>query len=120
MIETPKGILRLVALSLLSRSSLSGRDLSEQLSIMSSGLWKPSPGSIYPILSSLLNEGMIAEVPRKQGNVRRYIVTSKGKQELSKLQKEAEESIVRQLGLLSLAAEIIGNEDLKKRIQSIL
>jgi DNA-binding PadR family transcriptional regulator len=120
MIDTPRGMLRFVSLYLLSQSSLSGKDLSEQIQRISSGLWKPSPGSIYPILSSMLREGLIIEVPRKEGNIRRYIVTSKGKQVLQKLQKEAESSATRQLRLVSIVFGLIGKRELKESLNSLL
>jgi DNA-binding PadR family transcriptional regulator len=120
MIDIPRGMLRLVSLFLLSKSSLSGRDLAEQLRVISSGLWKPSPGSVYPILSSLLREGLIAEVPRKEGNTRRYIITSKGKQHLEKLEREAETSILKQLKLISIVTSVIGKKELKEEIDLLL
>ena len=40
----------------------------------SNGIWKPSPGLIYPLLGRLLDEGLIEET--KDG---RYQITKKGK-----------------------------------------
>jgi DNA-binding PadR family transcriptional regulator len=44
---------------------------------MSRGWWKPSPGSIYPLLESLLQEGLVKK--RVDG---RYELTEKARQEI--------------------------------------
>jgi len=87
MISVPKGVLRLAALKMLSESSLSGTDLARQISRTTSGEWNPGPGSIYLILGELLKKGLINELPKREGNVRRYIISGKGKEELARLVK---------------------------------
>jgi len=48
----------------------------QEVETMSFGLWKPSPGSIYPLLEQLSDEGLIRK--REDG---RYVLTNEGKKE---------------------------------------
>ena len=116
MISAPKGVLRLAALKMLSESSLSGSDLAEQIGRVTSGQWNPGPGSIYLILKELLKKGMITELPKREGNVRRYIVSGKGKQELARLTKETESDVSRQLRLLAVYSALAGREELRTKV----
>ncbi len=116
MISAPKGILRLAALKLLSESSMSGTDLARQMERVSSGEWKPGPGSLYLLLSELLRKGLVTELPKREGNTRRYIVSSKGKEELSRLSKETEKDVTRQLKLLAVYSKLAGRGEMSRRI----
>ncbi|MDG6900947.1 MAG: PadR family transcriptional regulator [Nitrososphaerota archaeon] len=119
MINAPKGVLRLAALRLLSESSMSGTDLSKQIAKVTGGGWRPGPGSVYLILADLLKKGLIAELPKREGTVRRYIVSSKGKEELVRLSKEADSDVGRQLKLLGVYASLAGRPSLQKKLQDL-
>ena len=119
MISVPKGVLRLAALKMLSESSLSGTDLANQIRRVTAGEWNPGPGSIYLILGELLRKGLITELPKREGNVRRYIISSKGKEELSRLTKEVESDVARQLRLLAVYSSLAGRKELKARVASL-
>jgi DNA-binding PadR family transcriptional regulator len=119
MISVPKGVLRLAALKMLSESSLSGTDLANQIRRVTSGEWSPGPGSIYLILSELLKKGLITELPKREGNVRRYIISGKGKEELARLAKETESDVARQLRLLAVYSALAGRKELKARVLSL-
>lgn len=119
MISAPKGVLRLAALRLLSESSMSGTDLSKQIESVTRGEWRPSPGSVYLVLAELLRKGLIAELPKREGNVRRYIVSSKGKEELARLTKETESDVGRQLNLLAVYSSLAGRPDLQKKLSEL-
>lgn len=43
------------------------------------GSWKPSPGSIYPLLARLVKKGYTTELPRDEMGFKRYVFTEKGK-----------------------------------------
>ena len=118
-ISVPKGVLRLAALKMLSESSLSGTDLAKQISRATSGEWNPGPGSIYLILGELLKKGLITELPKRDGNVRRYIISGKGKEELSRMAKQAEAEVARQLKLLAVYSSLAGRERLKHKVQEL-
>jgi DNA-binding PadR family transcriptional regulator len=118
MISAPKGVLRLAALKMLSESSLSGSDLADQINRVTSGEWIPGPGSIYLILKELLKKGMITELPKREGNVRRYIISGKGKLELARLTKETDSDVSRQLHLLAVYSALAGREELKAKVSA--
>ncbi len=103
---------------MLSESSLSGSDLAEQIVRVTNGQWNPGPGSIYLILKELLKKGMITELPKREGNVRRYIVSGKGKQELARLTKETESDVSRQLRLLAVYSSLAGREELRTKVSA--
>jgi DNA-binding PadR family transcriptional regulator len=119
LISAPKGVLRLAALKLLSESSLSGAGLAEEIRRTTGGDWKPGPGSIYLILGELLRRGLITELTKREGNVRRYIISGKGKAELEKMEWTTEGDIVRQLRLLAVYSSLAGKQDLGLRIRSL-
>ena len=52
---------------------MSGKEIIEKATLQTSGIWKPSPGLIYPMLGRLLDEGLI-----EQMDDGRYKITSKG------------------------------------------
>jgi len=116
LISAPKGVLRLAALRLLSESSMSGTDLSRQIAKVTEGSWRPGPGSVYLILADLLRKGLIAELPKREGNVRRYIVSAKGKEELARLSKETDTDVARQLRLLAVYSSLAGRPSLQRRL----
>jgi DNA-binding PadR family transcriptional regulator len=119
MISAPKGILRLAALKMLSDSSMSGTDLTRQIERITLGEWKPSPGSIYLLTSVLLKKGLINELPKREGNVRRYIISAKGKQELARLTRSANDDVVKQLKLLAVLSSLSGSEKFRDRLLSL-
>ena len=119
MISAPKGVLRLAALRLLSESSMSGTDLSRQIAKVTEGTWRPGPGSVYLILADLLKKGLIAELPKREGNVRRYIVSSKGKEELARMSKETDVDVARQLKLLAVYSSLAGKPALQKKLHDL-
>jgi len=119
LISAPKGILRLAALKMLSESSLSGTDLATQIRRVTGGEWNPGPGSIYLMLGELLKKGFITELPKREGNMRRYIISGKGKGELARLTKETESDVVRQLRLLAVYSALAGRRELKFKVQSL-
>ena len=119
MIDVPKGMLRLAALRLLSESSLSGTDLAKGITRASDGRWNPGPGSVYLILSELRKKGLINELPKREGNTRRYIISSKGKEELARLSKETDVDVARQLRLLGVYTTLGGRVDLKEKLNSL-
>ena len=117
VISVPKGALRLAALRLLSESSLSGTGLAENIARISEGAWRPGPGSVYLILGDLLKKGLITELPRREGNVRRYIISAKGKSELRELSRVTSRDVKRQLRLLGVYAALSGDETLERKLR---
>lgn len=83
----PKGLLKYYVLELLSEESRSGSELMDLIEERSGGLWRPSPGSIYPLLEWLKDKGYIREAQTGDINLRRYSLTEKGKKFLEEQRK---------------------------------
>ncbi|MGV8964733.1 MAG: PadR family transcriptional regulator [Cellulomonas sp.] len=64
--RAPKGDVRAAVLQLLGESAAHGYQLMQLISERSEGVWRPSPGTIYPVLAQLEDEGLV-EVTREQG-----------------------------------------------------
>ena len=54
-----KGAVRLAILSLLAEQSTNGYGLIQAIAERTNGTWTPSPGSVYPTLQQLVDEGLI-------------------------------------------------------------
>jgi DNA-binding PadR family transcriptional regulator len=54
-----RGDVRLAVLALLSEGPRHGYQMIQEIAERSGGAWKPSPGSIYPVLSALQDEGLV-------------------------------------------------------------
>ena len=72
------GNLRLAILALLAEESRNGYSMIQEVSQRSGGLWQPSPGSMYPALSQLEDEGLI-EAQTHEGK-KAYALTETGRQ----------------------------------------
>ena len=59
---------------------MSGKEIIEEIEQETCGKWKPSPGSIYPLLAWLQNKGYTSESSRVKSGMKRYVLTTKGKQ----------------------------------------
>lgn len=90
----PKGFLRYYVLKALSQKPLSGSEIADALEKLSNGLWRPSPGSLYPLISSLRANEYIEEVAGG-GGVKRFRLTQKGKKLLETYTKIRNELIER-------------------------
>ena len=71
--SVPRGFSRYFILELLQNKPHTGKEIINYAVEQSNGIWKPSPGLIYPLLGRLLDEGLIEET--KDG---RYQLTKKG------------------------------------------
>jgi DNA-binding PadR family transcriptional regulator len=57
-----------------------GYEIIGELSERTEGLWRPSPGSIYPTLQLLEDEGLVTAQSDESGGKRRYSLTPEGQQ----------------------------------------
>ncbi len=78
----PRGLLKLAIARLLRDNEMSGMDIMDTLEQQSGGAWRPSPGSIYPLLSQMEELGWIEAVAR-EGRTKTYRLTDLGRQTLS-------------------------------------
>ncbi len=93
------GELRLLLLHLVAEQPRHGYDLIRAISEMAGGEYAPSPGVVYPTLSLLVDEDLIAE-EAGEGPRKAFAVTGSGRAELAG--KDAElETIIARLKALS-------------------
>lgn len=69
-----------IALLLLSERPLNGAELMDSIEKMTWGIWRPSPGSVYPTLAKLVEQGLVEKGPDG-----RYRITEKGKEEVEEM-----------------------------------
>jgi DNA-binding PadR family transcriptional regulator len=74
----PNGFIRYDVLGALKEQPMSGSELIDHIEKHAGGFWKPSPGSIYPLLALLQDRGYIKELPTENG-MKRYELTESGK-----------------------------------------
>ena len=91
MAMVPKGFLRYEVLKLLNEKPMSGSELMSEIEKQTNGHWKPSPGSIYPLLSWLQDRGYIKESKEQEAGTKRYTLTEQGKAFLEEHVKKREE-----------------------------
>jgi DNA-binding PadR family transcriptional regulator len=70
--------LRMLVLSMLSSSPKNGVEIMNEIEITTRGWWRPSPGSVYPVLDQLSKDGLI----KKRDEDGKYELTSKGESQL--------------------------------------
>jgi DNA-binding PadR family transcriptional regulator len=73
-----RGDVRAAVLLLLEEESRNGYQLIQEIAERSGDVWRPSPGSIYPVLQQLEDEGLIAEEKGDSG--RTFALTEAGRQ----------------------------------------
>jgi DNA-binding PadR family transcriptional regulator len=96
-----RGWIRPVVLNILEKNGPSrGIDIMNRIQEVSHGWWKPSPGSIYPLLSDLVDEGII-----KKGSDDKYELTGKYKSHFGPMDN-VEETIVNMEGSASYLEEL--------------
>ncbi len=91
----PRGYSRYFILELLKKKPHTGKEIIDHATEQSEGIWKPSPGLIYPLLGRLLDEGLIEEI--KDG---KYQITKKGKATAEDVEK-INDVVKKQLEVLS-------------------
>jgi len=90
----PRGFSRYYILEVLKKKPHTGKEIIDAAFEQSEGIWKPSPGLIYPLLGRLLDEGLIEET--KAG---KYQITRKGKATANDLES-INEIVKKQLDVL--------------------
>lgn len=79
MAKVPKGFLRYRLLEMLDERTMSGSEITSAIEQMTNGHWRPSPGSIYPLLAWLKERGFVKELPRNEDGLKRYELTELGR-----------------------------------------
>src|SRR5665648_1140842 len=74
----PRGLLRFLVLKFLAEQPMSGVEIVEKIGKATKGKWKPSPGSIYPLLSGLQQKGFTVESLKNESRMKQYALTKEG------------------------------------------
>ena len=72
-----RGDVRAAILLLVEEEPRNGYQIMQELESRSGGVWRPSPGSVYPALQLLADEGLIRSEARDGGNI--FELTDAGK-----------------------------------------
>jgi len=78
--KVSRGDVRIAALYLLSEEPMHGYQIMQELAERTGGVWSPSPGSIYPTLQQLEDEGLVSSEKRDGKKV--YHLTESGRAEV--------------------------------------
>jgi hypothetical protein len=74
-----RGDVRTAALALLAGQPMNGYQIIGEIGERSGGAWRPGPGSVYPALQQLQDEGLIQAGPGETGH-RGYVLTGSGRE----------------------------------------
>jgi len=78
-----RGDVRFAVLSLLAEQPMHGYQIITELAERSGGVWRPSPGSIYPTLQQLEDEGLVTA--SEQDGRRTFSLTDAGRDEVARV-----------------------------------
>ena len=73
----PRGLLRHIIPRMLKEGDKTGTEIMQEFSDRTNGEWNPSPGTIYPLLSSLEEDGII-ETVKIEGRSKAYHLSNEG------------------------------------------
>ncbi|HEX2702084.1 MAG TPA: PadR family transcriptional regulator [Solirubrobacteraceae bacterium] len=82
-----RGDIRTAALLLLAEEPRNGYAIMQEIEQRSDGVWAPSPGSVYPALAQLEDEGLIRS--EEQDGRKQFAITDSGREHLAKRPEDA-------------------------------
>ena len=115
MSDTLKGMLKLLILKELEGGEATGYELIDRIGKITSK--KPSPGSVYPLLGELHENGFL-EVS-VQGNRKIYSLSMKGKKALEEL-KERERRLILEKVRFLMEAGILSGESIDEAVNFVM
>lgn len=80
-----RGDVRAALLTLLFERPMHGYEMIQEIAARSNGLWKPSPGSVYPTLQLLEDEGLITAA-ETDGSKKLFELTADGRAAAEKVE----------------------------------
>lgn len=131
-----RGDVRAAILKLLAERPMHGYEMIQEIAERSQNLWRPSPGSVYPTLQLLVDEGLIVAT-ESEGSKKLFELTDDGRTATEKIETPPWEQIAEGLknedpghvSLRSAVAQLMGavaqsahaaNEDQQQRIVDIV
>lgn len=80
-----RGDVRAAILTLLTERPMHGYEMTQEIAARSNNLWKPSPGSVYPTLQLLVDEGLIVPT-ESEGSKKTFELTEEGRQAAAQIE----------------------------------
>ncbi|WP_142308825.1 PadR family transcriptional regulator, partial [Mycobacterium interjectum] len=80
-----RGDVRTAILALLAERPMHGYEMIQQIAERSNGIWRPSPGSVYPTLQLLDDEGLIS-ASETDGSKKLFTLTDEGRTAAEKIE----------------------------------
>ncbi len=104
-----RGFLRFYLLKLIGKApeGISGYALMKQIEA-ETGFWRPSPGSIYPLLAALEEAGLVEH--RLEADKKVYSLTDKGRDGLARAQAAKDEALEGVRRSIRVLGELFGKE----------
>jgi DNA-binding PadR family transcriptional regulator len=78
-----RGDVRAALLTLLAERPMHGYEMIQELASRTGGIWRPSPGSVYPTLQLLEDEGLITS--QERDGRKQFTLTDRGGEEAAKV-----------------------------------
>jgi len=75
-----RGDVRAAALALLAERPMHGYEMIQELEERTGGVWRPSPGAVYPALALLEDQGLVTAT--ESDGKRRFAITDAGRAEV--------------------------------------
>lgn len=130
-----RGDIRTAALLLLAEEPRNGYQLMQEIEERSQGVWRPSPGSVYPTLQQLEDEGLVRS--QESGGQRLLELTDAGRAALEARPQDASppweamatgagaqtlelRSLVHQIGLATMQVGQVGSDAQVEEARKIL
>ncbi|MBB4856419.1 DNA-binding PadR family transcriptional regulator [Mycobacteroides chelonae] len=82
--RSQRGDVRAAILALLAERPMHGYEMIREIAERSNNIWRPSPGSVYPTLQLLVDEGLITET-EGSGSRKQFELTAEGRASAEKL-----------------------------------
>jgi len=82
-----RGDVRAALLALLTEQPMHGYEMIQELDQRTGGIWRPSPGSVYPTLQLLEDEGLI--VSEQTDGRKRFTLSDEGRDEATRAAERA-------------------------------
>jgi DNA-binding PadR family transcriptional regulator len=103
---------RAAILTLLAERPMHGYEMIQQIAERSNGIWKPSPGSVYPTLQLLDDEGLIV-ASEPDGSKKLFELTEQGRAAAEKVETPPWDEIAEgadpgQMNLRSAIGQLFG------------
>jgi len=104
----PRGFLRVYILATLSRGPATGYEIMQGIEERTEGAWRPGPGTIYPLLKSLVKERLVS-ASQKQSKTSRvaYAITQAGRGELAAMRADMASFGRKERVIMRLASDLV-------------